>query len=243
MSFDFVELTERLERVSSRRVALRQVSLADAWPLFQATRNESFNEHLLWPQPRHEAELLTRLNLITHEARKGRLCAVSAVVKQTGEWISLFRFLPHGRRPGAIEMGLWTHDRFWHGRYSLEIGRLCVAAAFSLSNVHTLIGASAPANRSSCELMRLVGLRPLELVRRPTEMGHEVDLQEFVIERQDWERAHRTRFELFEPAVALRGEAGTAATVAPPGAPAPASPVPSGPLGLSARIDDPVTLP
>lgn len=224
MTFDFLELTDRLERAHSRRVALRPVSLTDAWPLFQATRNEAFNQYLLWPRPRHESELLRRLNLIAGEARKGRLCAVSAVSKQTGEWIGLFRFLPHARRSGAVEMGLWTHDRFWHGRYSLEIGRLCVAAAFTLSNVQTLIGASAPANRSSCELMRLVGMRPLDVVRRPTEMGHEVDLQEFIIERGDWERAHRMPFEVFDPALPLR--------VDPPMPPQ---------TGWPVHLDDPVT--
>lgn len=206
MTFDFLELTDRLESAHTRRIALRPVSLVDAWPLFQATRNEAFNQHLLWPQPASESELLLRLNLITREARKGSLSAVSAVLKQTGEWISLFRFLPHARRSGMIEMGIWTHDRYWHGRYSLEIGRLCVSAAFTLSNVQALIGAAAPANRSSCELMRMVGMRPLELVRRPTEMGREVDLQEFIIERSDWERGHRSSFEVFEPRLALRRE-------------------------------------
>ena len=46
MAFDFASLSERLERVYSRRLALRPLSLADAWPLFEATRNPLFNRHI-----------------------------------------------------------------------------------------------------------------------------------------------------------------------------------------------------
>src|SRR5207237_5531935 len=64
MVHDFQELTDRLERVYSRRLALRPVSLADAWPLFQATRNPLFNKHLLWDQPEDEHAVLQRIDAI-----------------------------------------------------------------------------------------------------------------------------------------------------------------------------------
>ncbi len=199
MDVDFRELSDRLEHAYSRRVALRPASLTDAWPLFEATRSHEFNRYLLWPRPDCESETLHRMSLIAREARKGRLCALSAVVRNTGEWIGLFRFLPHATREGVVEMGVWLHTKFWHGRYSLELGRLCVSAAFALSNVKSLLGASAPANRASCELMRMVGMNPLQLVKRPTEMGYEVELQEYVITRADWHSQHRVQFDLFDP--------------------------------------------
>lgn len=189
MPIDFLQLTEQLERVHTGRLVLRQLALADAWPLYQATRNPLFNRHLLWPQPDDVGQVLDRIDTIIDASRKGRLSAVSAMVKQTGEWVSLFRFQPHARRQDAVEMGVWTHDRHWHGRVSFELGRACVDAAFALSGIATLVGAASLDNRSSCRLMELCGMSPTVLVYRPSEEGSEVQLQEFEIQRAQWAKA------------------------------------------------------
>jgi len=189
MAFDFSELSLNLQRAHGRRIALRPAALCDAWPLFHATRNPLFNKHLLWPQPEEESAVLERMDLIVNAASRGRLSALSAVVKATGEWIGLFRFQPYGRDPGdpgTLEMGVWLHDKFWHGRYSLEIGKLCVDAAFALSEVERLVGASAPDNRGSCSLMMAVGMSPTDLVMRDAETGIPVLLQEYSITREQW---------------------------------------------------------
>jgi RimJ/RimL family protein N-acetyltransferase len=198
MDFDFLELTQRLECSFTDRIALRPVALCDAWPLFVATRNPAFNEHLLWPQPESEELVLKRLRMIMEASRIGRLSALSAVHRRTGEFIALFRFQPHTTLDGTVEMGIWLHDKYWHGRYSLELGRLCVSAAFTLSNVHLLLGASAPENRASCHLMEAVGMTPAQLVGRDTEMGHRAILREYTITRSDWAARHVTGFSVFD---------------------------------------------
>lgn len=198
MDFDFHELTQSLECSFSERIALRPVALSDAWPVFMASRNPAFNRHLLWAQPEHEGMVLKRVRMIMEASRRGKLTALSAVRRQTGEFIALFRFQPHATRPEVIEMGIWVHDRYWHGRYSLELGRLCVSGAFALSNVQLLLGASAPENRGSCHLMEAVGMVAAQTVSRPTEMGHEAILREYTITRADWSARHVTGFSMFE---------------------------------------------
>jgi RimJ/RimL family protein N-acetyltransferase len=178
MHFDFIELTQSLECSFSERIALRPVALCDAWPVFIATRNPAFNRHLLWAQPENESLVLKRMRMIMDAARAGRLTALSAVQRQTGEFIALFRFQPHATKPDVIEMGVWVHDKFWHGRYGLELGRLCVSAAFSLSKVQLLLGASAPDNRGSCRLMEAVGMQAGQVVSRATEMGFDAILRQ-----------------------------------------------------------------
>jgi len=192
MTIDFHALTEALERVHSPRLALRPVALSDAWPLFQATRNPLFNKHLMWDQPEDEARVLDRVDAIIDSARSGRLSALSAVVKATGEWVSLYRFQKHALDPKLVEMGLWTHDKFWQGRFSLELTAACVNAAFSLSDISTLVGAAAPDNRGSCRILELCGLSPASLVLRQGESGTEVELQEFQITREAWASSRRT---------------------------------------------------
>lgn len=188
MAFDFPELGLILQRAHSRRIALRTAALCDAWPLFHATRNPLFNRHLLWAQPEQERAVLERMDLIVEAATKGRLSALSAVVKATGEWIGLFRFQPYRDLPRTLEMGVWIHDRFWHGRYSLELGKLCVDAAFAMSEVQRLVGASAPDNRGSCSLMMAVGMSTTDLVMRDAENGVPMLLQEYSITRAQWEQ-------------------------------------------------------
>lgn len=198
MDFDFLELTQSLECSFSERIALRPVALCDAWPVFLASRNPGFNKHLLWAQPEYEELVLKRVRMIMDASRLGRLTALSAVQRQTGDFIALFRFQPHASRLDVVEMGIWVHDKYWHGRYSLELGRLCVSAAFTLSTVQVLLGASAPDNRASCHLMEAVGMVPSQTVRRDTEMGYQAILREYTITRADWAARHVTGFSVFD---------------------------------------------
>lgn len=210
MAHDYLELTDQLERAWSRRLALRRVCLADAWPLFEATRNPLFNKHLLWDQPRDEHDAIARMDAIVEAARRGKLAALSGVLRATGEWASLFRFQPYAADPQAIEMGIWTHDRFWAGRFSLELGLMCVDAVFDSCDVDRLIGAASPDNRGSCFLMRSVGMSEADLVHRRTESGRMVALQEFEILREDWEQQVAERAQA--PAYALVEAGGKASS-------------------------------
>jgi RimJ/RimL family protein N-acetyltransferase len=197
MSLDFLDLTEALECTFTKRVALRPVALSDAWPLFAATRNPAFNRHLAWAQPENEELVLKRVRLIMDASRKGRLTALSAVQRSTGEFIGLFRFLPHATLQDTVEMGVWMHDKFWHGRYSVELTNLCISAAFSLSGVSRLLGATTLGNRGSCHLMEAVGMTPGGLVERDYEIGR-LTLREYTITRAEWVARHVTGFSVFD---------------------------------------------
>ncbi len=186
MDFDFSELSNRLETVSTERIALRAASLCDAWPLYEATRHPQFNSHLMWPRPDSPEQVLKRMSLVIDAARRGRIAALSAVRRETGEWMCLYRFLPHAEREGVIEMGIWTHTRFWSQGQSFEIARTCLDAAFALSGVQRLLGAAYHDNAPSRALLTKIGLTPARRVTRQTEDGRSVDLLEHEIDRTAW---------------------------------------------------------
>ena len=186
MQTDYLSLTDSLERLHTPRVAFRPIALADAWPLYETTRDPRFNMGLMWDQPASDAAVLDRVDAIVAAARGGQLAALSAVVKHTGQWVSLYRFQPYAADRRLVEMGIWTHQKYWHGQYSLELARACIDATFSTTAIPLLIGAAYPSNPRSCRLLELLGLRPSKTVIRRKESGVEVELQEFQVTREEW---------------------------------------------------------
>lgn len=230
MQIDFEELANELHLVHTPRLALRPLALADAWPLWEATRNPAFNSGLLWEQPTQVSQVFERVEAIMQATERGRLAAVSAVVKETGQWVGLFRLQAHASNPAAIELGVWTHPVFWHGRVGLELGLACVGAAFSRSDAQLLVGAAAPSNRGACHLNRLGGLVPVRTVWRKHETLADVELIEHEITREQWlaQRAQDARGgrKVFEQVMlpGRQGAAGRMATVTPLPAPQPVQP-------------------
>jgi len=194
----FVDLNEGLERLHSRRLVLRPLCLADAWPLYAATRVPTFNEHLAWDAPVDLQATVMRVQAIMTASRQGRLAAVSAVSKSTGAWVSLFRFLPWKLDPTAIEVGIWTHVDYWRGEYSLELGHMCIDAAFTLTNASRVVGLSLPENRTSCRLMEKVCMTPVCSDSRIAENGRRLDVVQYELRREVWAASRASRELRFE---------------------------------------------
>jgi len=195
MSFDFRDLADRLEKRCSRRLALRELAYCDAWPLFQATRTPRFNEHLTWAMPQQEREAEARVDAIRAAARRNQLTALSAVVRDTGEWVSLFRFQPSGHGPKSLEIGVWTHPNFWHGRYSPELMTLCIDGAFESSDASEIVGAGAVENRGSLALMRVAGMKAGRSFQKETESGVLLPAIEYRISRDEWQTSRHKQAE------------------------------------------------
>jgi RimJ/RimL family protein N-acetyltransferase len=218
MPTDFHDLTARLTSVYSKRLALRPVCLSDTWPLFDATRHPAFNQHLLWDQPDTEWEVYRRVEAVGEATRTGKMASVSAVLKETGAWVSLFRFQPAGAEEGeeTLEMGLWTHARYWHGRFSLELGRMCVDAAFQQPGVEQLVGITSTDNRSSRQLMELVGLHLRGESLRESESGASRPSLVFEVDRATWQRQRRGQaFAAYEDAEPSPGRSTSVASSTP----------------------------
>lgn len=183
----YKQLMGALERVYSPRLALRRVALSDGWPLFAASRDPLFNRHLLWDQPGDESVMLERVDVIAGAARRGQMAAVSAVVRETGEWVSLYRFIPHADDPVTLEMGVWTHSRFWRDHYTQELTRMCIDAAFRHSRVDRLVAGAALDNVASRRVLEKVGLRNTRPITRFTERGEPILAVEHSLSRADWQ--------------------------------------------------------
>jgi RimJ/RimL family protein N-acetyltransferase len=187
MSFDYLALTENLEQIESDLLVFRPVSGADAWPLYLATRNPLFNSTLSWAQPADQAEVVARVAAIMRATRRGQMSAISAVIRETGALVSIFRFQAYKLDPSVLEMGIWTMDRYWNSKMSTEVTQACVDAAFRLSPAEALLGASEHHNRGARKVLTNCGLEPHSDVVRRAECGRIAHLTEFRITRAAWE--------------------------------------------------------
>jgi len=124
---DLKLLSNRAEQYYTNLLALRPVCLADAWALWDATRDRAFNEHLLWRQPTTPQEVFRRIESILQAVAKNKMGALSVVCPRTGEWIGLMRFFPTRLPSGetGLELGVWAHPKYW----SSEITRSLVIMA------------------------------------------------------------------------------------------------------------------
>lgn len=191
MSHDFLELSDAVERFSNHRYAFRPVCLHDAWPIWQATRNPQFNQFLWWDQPSSVEDVLHRLDLITRAHRRGEMTAVAGVVRDTGEWVSLIRLMPWAPDARMVETGIWTHDRFWNGRASLDLGRMFTEATFRTLDCTAMVGRVSPQNASCQRLLRLIGMTPRDVAMYPHESGRIIPMTNCSITRDEWLHEYR----------------------------------------------------
>lgn len=183
---DFFELSSRIAGLQTARLVLREASPADAVPLFDATRNPEFNRLLVWPRPDRLEQVRQRMDAICLEHSRGRMCAVSACLKETGAWVGLFRLMPYAAQPQITEIGLWMHPDYWRASLATEIARACIGAAFSLPEVHTVLAATLPANKAALAAMAGFGFSFAGAVIRHHEDGHPVDVVEHSVDREVW---------------------------------------------------------
>lgn len=180
---DELPLAKDLCGATTARLALRAVALADGYPLFEATRNVEFNRHLMWSKPDTVADVRLRLDTIIETCKIGKMVAVSAVLKTTGEWVGLYRFTPNGEQ---LEMGLWIHPKFWKGGYGRELTEACIDSAFWNTTYGSLVACTSVTNEPAIKVLEACELRNEGYESRTTEDGNVSLLCQFRIHRKYW---------------------------------------------------------
>lgn len=180
---DFQLLARRAAFYHSDRLAMRQFSISDLWPLWETTRNPSFNKGVLWPQPSQVEEIARRTDGLTVAAARGDIAAVSAVVRTTGQWAALFRYLT---LDGELELGLWSNPALWGAGMGTEVTRLAVFAAFLELGVDSMCARVASANVPAVRVLQKAGLTYVGEYPSSHEAGGTVDRQLFRITREQF---------------------------------------------------------
>lgn len=180
---DFKQFSQRINHHYSERLALRPIALSDAWPLFEATQADGFNEHLLWKRPEHHLPVFERIESIISQSESGHVAAIAAVVRKTGQFAALYRFAPFA---DGVEMSLWTHPAFWGGGFGTETTRLAVHAAMAESDANRLYARSMNENKPAQRVLEKVGLKPTDIGTIRDENGLLRHYLVYCMNRSEW---------------------------------------------------------
>ncbi len=177
-------LSKRAAFYHTERLAMRQMSLSDLWPLWHTTRHPEFNKGVLWSQPDDLVDIARRTDGLSLAAARGDIAAVSAVLKETGQWGAVFRYLMLDEE---LELGLWSHPTLWGKGMGTEVTRLAVFAAFLEMGVASMCARVAASNRPAVRVLEKAGLTHAGVYPSEHESLGMVELQLFRITREQFE--------------------------------------------------------
>lgn len=100
----------------------------------------------------------------------GELAAASAVVRDTGEFVSMVRFFPTDE-DSTFEVEVWTQHMFWDQGYTLELMALIAEAAFALPSVTKLLAQAADENVGSGKMLLNAGFSAHEAISTSANEG------------------------------------------------------------------------
>ena len=152
---DFRLVAQHAVLYHTERLAMRQMSHSDLWPLWNATRHPEFNKGVLWSQPDDPVDVARRTIRLSLAAECGDIAAVSAVLRETGQWGAVFRYLMLDE---DLELGLWSHPTLWGNGIGTEVTRLAVFAAFLEVGVTSMCARVAASNRPAVRVLEKAGL-------------------------------------------------------------------------------------
>lgn len=204
---DFSHLTRELENVITPRLTFRSVRPVDGWDLYDATKSDSFNRFLSWARPTDAYQVVARMEAISEAHLRGDICAMSAIHRESGRWVALFRFLPYRPEPSIVEISLWIHSDFHHDSLGWEITRSLVDRAFQATTMPLMLAASCQENRPAQRLLQSCGFSYHSTVPRPHEDGFPLHLFEYRQTRAEWEASLLTRSETRKTQVIATGPA------------------------------------
>lgn len=171
------------DRHRAKNVTFRALARCDAFPLYEATRNEEFNRFLLWSAPSMEDEILPQVDKLLREVTLRRAVVVSLCDKQTGLWRGAASVRP--LRDG-VEMGLWLHPNAWNTGIVLTAGRMVIEVLRATWPTVPIYNRVLPDNKKMRRICLSYGFEKVDAVTAVHENGHELEFDLFQLNPDKW---------------------------------------------------------
>lgn len=174
-------------KLTTRRLILRPLALADAHVLFDVGSREDVSRPAGFPRTRTLAASRARVRRTVAECRKGdpKPLSFSIVLKDGGAWAGNVSLRwPHA---GIGQLGYLIHPDYWGRGFATEAVRKVVDTAFARFGAHRVQATCWVKNAGSARVLRKAGLRREGTLRGYLKRSGEVrDEYIWGMTRADW---------------------------------------------------------
>jgi RimJ/RimL family protein N-acetyltransferase len=164
-------------------LVFRPLFKGDAFPLFDATRNPDFNQHLLWSAPETAEELITQVNLLRREHKLNRAAVYSMCDRLTGRWVGFIKFAPY---LDAFSIAIWIHPNSWKSTVGFTASRFALEAAMDLAKVPKLYAYIKAENTPMQDMSEKCGYVYLKNIEIEHADGYMVDAKLYELTQENW---------------------------------------------------------
>ena len=183
------ELLSQLKKAFSHRLArnitYRSLARADAFPLFQASRDPEFNRYLLWNAPLLDRDMLPQVDRLLRESTMEKALALSMCEKDTGTWMGLGVLRPF--RDG-LELSLYIHPARWNTNTVFTCGRGIIEVVFEHGDQTPLYVRMHPQNRRMERICLAYRFERVDGEQAQHATQGPLDLNVFRLDKERWER-------------------------------------------------------
>lgn len=184
------ELKQVFDTYTAGTLSFRAFARADAYPLFEAAKNETFSEKLWWGPPESIEEVVEEVDKLLAEHADNKSLVLSVCERDNGKWVGLIKF---SELNGSLAMSLWTHPDYWRTMSPFR----CAESAIDIVLKHSTLShifARITRNYPTMEKMVLTnGFVFYSETQVTHSRGHLVDCNLFKLERDSWTRSPKIK--------------------------------------------------
>jgi len=167
------DLQYQFKNTASKDVTFRLLTKSDVFPLFNATKNPEFNQHLLWNAPKNVSDLVPEIEKLIRQSERGEMLVLSMCLQETGTWFGFLKFAPFR---DTFEITYWVHPNFWSKKITVEACLAAISTYFENSNLDILYCRAKKDNNKMIKMLVFFGFEKIDDMYATHENGHQLDL-------------------------------------------------------------------
>ena len=168
----------------AKHVTFRNLSRADAFPLFQATRHPDFNRFLLWVAPVQESDIMPQVDKLVREGALGNAVVLSICEKDTAAWLGLAIIKPF--RDG-LELSLYLHPSTWNKGIVFTTGRAVIEVMMQNSPGTPIYSRVHPGNRRMKKIFSHYHFEAVEGEAAVHDAHGQLELEVYLLNQTAWQ--------------------------------------------------------
>ncbi|MDR0898632.1 MAG: GNAT family N-acetyltransferase [Oscillospiraceae bacterium] len=175
-----------LPELSTQRLLLRRMTMADAADVYAYSRDPEVSRHVLWDAHRSISESRAYLRYILRQYRMSEPSSWGIIHKETGRLIGTIGFMWWNHEYRSAEVGYSLSRAYWNQGLMTEALRAILRFGFDEMGLHRIEAQHETSNPASGRVMQKVGMRLEGVLRgRLYNKGRFVDVSLYAILSSD----------------------------------------------------------